>query len=126
METGKREMYPVIENAVRDAAKRHGLTLDEFSSVVWEGIGDTIKQTGELYGVKHAAGKIPESAGGFNYLIPRLVEEKAQRLGVPLDEFVRRLRAGDAELLGVLAATPALAAVWQAWARSQPPTEPTR
>lgn len=110
--------YAKMQNAIKDAAKRHGMTESEFSAIVWEGIGDTIKRTGELYGVKHKAGAIPEMSGGFNPLFTKLVAEKAKAWGLSVEEFERRLRAGNAELLGTVLATPV---GWEMYQRSQSP-----
>jgi len=105
MGTGQISPYAVIENAVRDAAKRHGVPLSEYSAWVWEGIRTTIANTGELYGQKHRASAIPKGRQGFNEIFTDLIREKAQHLGITVRELEKRLRSGDAELLAALLST---------------------
>ena len=119
MKTGKIENYPVIENRVRTGAERAGVPLAQYSAWVWEGIRDTIRKTGRLYGQPHRASAIPETTTGFNEVFEDLVKMKAQHLGLSVAELERRLRAGNAELLGAVLSTGAGAAAYQAWAAEQ-------
>ena len=107
--------YALIENAVRTAAERRGMSLSHYSAYVWEGIGNTIKQTGELYGVKHPAHAIPPASQGFPPIFTQMVKEKAAEWGISTEEFIRRLRAGDAELLSAVLATSAGMSAFQQW-----------
>ena len=116
---GSPEAYAHMENAVRTAAKKSGKSLSVYSSEVWEGIGETIKKTGMLYGEKHVAGAIPESSFGFNELFPKLVASKAKHLGISVAEMTARLNRGDAELLSALLATPVGAAAFAAYHRDE-------
>lgn len=105
MGTGQISPYAVIENAVRDAAKRNGVPLSDYSAWVWEGIRTTIANTGELYGQPHRASAIPTGRNGFNEIFTQLIQEKAKHLGVSVGELEQRLRSGDAELLTAILAT---------------------
>jgi hypothetical protein len=102
MDTGKVEMYPLIENAVRTAAARASKSVSEFSAQVWEGIRQTIRQTGQLYGQPHRAWSVPSTTTGFNEVFTRLVKDKATHLGITPEALIAKIKAGDAELLGVL------------------------
>ena len=116
--------YSSIENMMRTGAKKYGMPLQRYTAYVWEGIGNTIKSTGQLFGVKHVAGAIPPSSGGFNNIFPAMMQEKADHLKISLAEMKRRLRAGDAELLGAVLATPVGAEAYRQWqANSQRPDE---
>jgi hypothetical protein len=107
MDTWQRSAYADIENALRDASRNSGMTLSDYSATVWEGIRSRIKNTGELFGQQHGAGRIPETVGGFNEIFEDLLARKASHLGIDINEMVRRLAAGDAELLTALLATGA-------------------
>jgi rubrerythrin len=107
--------YAQIENAVRTGAKSHNMPLGRFSAYVWEGIGDTIKRTGELYGMKHPAHTIPTTSQGFAGIFDQMVAEKAKAWGITVAEMEQRLRNGDAELLTGLLATPIGLAAYRRW-----------
>ena len=116
---GSPEAYAHVENAVREGAKRANKSLSVFSSEVWEGIGETIKKHGELFGVKHDASKIPESSFGFNELFPKMVAAKAKALGISPEAFRIKLGKGDAELLSTLLATPVGMLAYEQYQRDQ-------
>ena len=107
MKTGKVEAYPLIENAVRTAAKRAGIPLSDYSAWVWEGIRKTIKDTGQLFGQQHRASAIPDTVTGFNEIFTDLVAKKAKHLGISVEALEAKLRSGDAELLAALIGTTA-------------------
>lgn len=115
MISGRIEAYPVIENAVRDAAKRNGVDVAKYSAWVWEGIRDTIRKTGKLFWQEHRADAVPETTQGFNEIFEELMREKAKHLRITVPELELRLRRGDAELLTVLLATPVGAAAFAQW-----------
>jgi hypothetical protein len=124
MTSGQIEAYPVIENRVRDLAKQAGVDVSKYSAWVWEGIRDTIRNTGQLFGQQHRASAVPETTTGFNEIFEQLVDAKAKHLGISVGEFEKRLRNGDAELLTLLLATPVGAAAyakWQGQTAGQPP-----
>lgn len=124
MKSGKLEAYPLVENAVRSAAKAAGVDLSKYSAWVWEGIRDTIRKTGKLYGQEHRASAIPETTTGFNEIFEDLVRHKAKHLGVTVEKLEKMLRSGDAELLSTLLATPIGAAAYAEWrAGGQSPAE---
>ena len=122
MKSGVLEAYPLIENAVRTAAKRAGVDVAKYSAWAWEGIRHTIKTTGELYGQKHSAGAIPEGNEGFNEIFAQLLGEKAAHMKISVPELKARLRSGDASLLTALLATPVGAAAYAKWRDSVSPT----
>jgi len=105
MGTGQVSEYALIENAVRDGAKAANAPLEDFSAWVWEGIRDTIRKTGTLFGQKHRASAIPDTTTGFNEVFTDLVEKKARHLGVSVDALIQKLRAGDESLLTAILAT---------------------
>jgi hypothetical protein len=117
---GDPELYAWIQNAVKDGAKRNGLTEKNYSATVWEGIRSTIKNTGELFGVKHRASAIPDSEGGFGDILVKLIQEKSQKLGITVAEMESRLRNGDASLLAAILSTPAGIKAYQAWSGQSP------
>jgi hypothetical protein len=120
MLSGKVGPYALIENAMRDAAKRHNMPLGTFTAAVWEGIGETIKRTGNLFGMKQQAHSIPEISRGFPGIFNQMVAEKAKAWGISVAEFEQRLRNGDAELLGAILATPVGLAAYRLYeARAQ-------
>jgi hypothetical protein len=107
--------YALIENAVRTGAKRHNMPLGRFSAYVWEGIGDTIKKTGQLYGMKHPSHTIPDASQGFAGIFEAMIAEKAKAWGITVAEMEKRLRNGDAELLTALLGTPVGMVAYQLW-----------
>ena len=115
--------YALIENAVRTGATRHNMGLSRFSSYVWEGIGDTIKRTGQLYGMKHPSHTIPPASQGFAGIFDDMVAEKAKAWGLSVAEFEKRLRNGDAELLTAILSTPVGYAAYQQWERAAQGTD---
>jgi hypothetical protein len=120
--TGNVEPYALIENAVRTGAQRHNMPLGRFSAYVWEGIGDTIKRTGQLFGTTHPAHTIPTASQGFAGIFDDMVKEKAQAWGITVAEMEKRLRNGDAELLTALLATPVGLAAYRQWEQANPAT----
>jgi len=117
MVSGDVGSYAMVENAVRDGAKRNNMPLRQYSAYVWEGIRDTIKRTGELFGMKFPAGAIPDEAGGFAKLFNDMIAEKAADWGVTVPEFKWLLRNGHAELLTSVLSTGAGMAAYQQWQR---------
>jgi hypothetical protein len=116
------ELYAWIDNALRDGAKRNGLSTKNCSATAWEGIRSTIKNTGELFGVQHRASAIPDTAGGFGDILTQLIEEKAGKLGITAQEMATRLRNGDASLLAAVLSTPVGLKAYREWsARSGDP-----
>lgn len=109
--------YAAMENALRDAAKRHGVDYGHLTAAAWEGIGHRIKDTGELFGRKFRAGAVPEPTGGFNRIVPRLLEQKAQYLGVSVDALKAAMRNGKQNLIAALLATDAGRAAYNEWAK---------
>jgi hypothetical protein len=115
--------YATIENVMRTKAKAAGVPLAQYTAAVWEGIRQMIRSSGELFGAKYDASAIPDTQGGFNELFPAMVQEKAAALGITVAELHRRLRAGDAELLGMLLSTPVGAAAYAAWEAQAAPAQ---
>jgi len=121
---GAPELYAWIDNAVRDGAKRQNLPVSEYSARIWEGIRETIRSKGELYGTKYRAEAIPEYSGGIDDVFGALVKAKAKHLKISVEEMERRLKAGDAELLSALLATPSGFALYR-FAAGMEPTRDT-
>lgn len=115
MTSGTISPYAMIQNRVRDAARKVGQPLKAYSATVWEGIGETIKKTGQLFGEKHPAHSIPDATMGFNKPFTQMVQEKAAHMGLSVEEFKRRLKSGDAELLGLILSTPVGLALYNQW-----------
>jgi len=112
----------VIENAVRDAAKEAGVDVSKYSAWVWEGIRETIRKHGKLFGQVHRADAVPATTTGFNEIFVKLANAKAKHLGISVPELYKRLRAGDAELLAALISTPIGAAAYARWRDASAPT----
>ena len=119
MASGKRESYPTIENAVRTGARRAGVDLSQYSAWVWEGIRKTIRETGQLFGQTHRASAIPATTTGFNEIFEEIIPLKAKHLGISVSELERRLRSGDAELLGAVLSTGVGTAAYKEWVAGQ-------
>jgi len=117
---GAPELYAWIDNAVRDGAKRNGMPVSEYSARIWEGIRETIRSKGVLYGTKYRAEAIPEYGGGIDEIFSQLVKAKAKHLKLSVAEMERRLRGGDAELLSTLLATPSGFALYRFASGLQP------
>jgi hypothetical protein len=122
MTSGQVEAYPLVENAVRTAAKNANVDISKYSAWVWEGIRDTIRKTGKLYGQEHRASAIPDTTTGFNEIFEQLVAAKAKHLGVTVEKLEQMLRSGNAELLAALLATPVGAAAYSQWNAGQQST----
>ena len=116
---GSPELYAWIDNAVRTAAKRNGTPLHRYSAQVWEGIRDSIRTTGELFGTKYRASAIPATEGGFSDIFQTLITEKAKKLGISVKMLESKLKTGDASLLTALLATPVGAMAYQQWREGQ-------
>jgi hypothetical protein len=102
--------------------KRHGVNDSITNPLARPRPIRTIKETGELFGVPHVAGAIPESSGGFNTIFMKMVKEKANYLDISLPDMISRLRSGDAELLGVVLSTGIGAEAYRQWeAREKAP-----
>ena len=124
MDTGKISNYATMENAVRDAATRAGVPLRAYSATVWEGIRDTIRRTGELYGQKFKASAIPDTEAGFNPIAERLIAEKAKAHGMTPEAFMDAMSKGNATLLSSLLSTAAGWKLYQQWQQTQATDRP--
>jgi hypothetical protein len=80
---------------------------------VWEGIGEEIRRTGQLFGQPHPASAIPPASLGFNTLVPKMIARKAQKLGISVSALESLLRGGRENLLGALLATGVGAEAWR-------------
>jgi hypothetical protein len=113
--------YEQFKAVMSKAAAEGGETPRIYSAHVWEGIRDTIRRTGDLFGQTHRASAIPEESQAFFRSFEQLMEKKAKHLGVSVSALQQRLAAGDAELLSSLIATGVGA---EAYRRSQQAPSP--
>ena len=120
---GSPELYAWIDNAVRTGAERNGMPVSEYSARIWEGIRETIRSKGELYGTKYRAEAVPEYSGGIDEIFSQLVKAKAKHLKLSVADMEQRLRSGDAELLSALLATPSGFALYRFASGMQPTRE---
>ena len=106
--------YEALEDAVRPIAEQLGEYPRNFTADVWTGIRETIKNTGELYGVKYRKGAITGESKGYADIADDLIEAKAKHAGMSRKQFEDELSRGNAELLSLVLATP-----FGAWMFSQ-------
>jgi hypothetical protein len=111
--------YGIMENEVRDAARSIGRDPRDFSADAWTGIRDTIQRTGQLYGQKFKGASVRGESKSYADHLDDLVREKAKHMGMTASELEKRLRGGDASLLGIMLGAPTIAAAYRYWDAGQ-------
>jgi len=103
--------YERLKGAVSEISQGGLLSPRDYSAQAWTGTREQIRETGNLFGQKLRTGARGESKGYADHLND-LIVEKAQRLGISVDELKNRLASGRENLLGLGLATPAIGLLW--------------
>ena len=105
--------YGMLKQAVVDAAKAAGRSARDYSADVWTGIRESIRNKAELFGTKYKKGSVSGESKSYSDILDDLVAKKAKHLGISKAEMEKRLRNGDAELLGAMLGTPMIFDAYQ-------------
>jgi hypothetical protein len=107
--------YGLLEHEVQTAARSIGRDPRDFSADAWTGIRKTIQETGQLYGQKFKGESIRGESKSYADHLDDLVNQKAAHMGMTAQELEKRLRGGDASLLGIMLGAPTIAAAYRYW-----------
>jgi hypothetical protein len=114
--------YDKLHNVVRPVAREAGLTPRDFSANVWTGVREHLKNNSELFGTPfpRSTSIIGESKS-YADIFEDVIRDKAAHMGISTGELEKRLRAGDAQLLSGIIATPVGAAIYAHMQKAQQP-----
>lgn len=111
--------YGLLKDQVTIAANAAGRPPRDFSADAWTGIRNTIQKTGQLFGEKFRGAAISGESKSYADHFEDLIRTKAQHMGMTAQELEKRLRGGDASLLGVMLGAPTIGAAYRYWAAGQ-------
>jgi hypothetical protein len=111
--------YETMEGEVVKAADARQRDPRDFSADAWTGIRDTIQKTGELFGTKFKGSAITGESKSYADHLDDLVARKAAHLHMTPQELEKRLRGGDASLLGIMLGAPTIGAAYRYWDAGQ-------
>lgn len=96
------KQYSDLETIVANQAKEAGLSPRDFSANVWTGYRNKAQQGNEVYGQKTAGAGIQGESKSIADTYLDLIKSKAQKLNIPYDEMLNKLKAGEMSLLSLL------------------------
>jgi hypothetical protein len=104
--SAKLDPYAELKAVITKSAEKSGRSPRDYSADVWTGVRETVKRTNELFGQPFKGSAVSGESKSYADLFDDLIESKAKFLGISRKEFERKLSKGDAELLGLVLATP--------------------
>jgi len=107
------EQYPIMKAVMQAHGRAKGQTPADYSAKVWSGIIETIKAEGGLYGTPYQL--TASDATPLFTQFEQILGKVATHHGYPLDEFIARVRAGDANLMAALLSTGVGASLYAKW-----------
>jgi len=96
------KQYSDLEEIVAKQAKEAGMSPRDFSANVWTGYRDLAQKQGNVFGVKTAGAGIQGESKSIADTFMDQLKTKAEKLGIPYDEMVKKLKSGEMSLLSVL------------------------
>jgi hypothetical protein len=115
------EQYPIMKAVMQAHGRAKGQTPADYSAKVWSGIIETIKQEGNLYGTPYQL--TASDATPLFTQFEQILGKVATHHGYPLDEFIARVRAGDANLMAALLSTGVGASLYAKWLQADEEAE---
>ena len=101
------KQYSDLEEIVAKQAKEAGMSPRDFSANVWTGYRDMAQKNKSVFGQKTAGAGIQGESKSIADTFLDQLKTKSEKLGIPYDEMVKKLKSGEMSLLSVLG-VPAL------------------
>lgn len=96
------KQYSDLEKIVANQAKEANMTPRDFSANVWTGYRDKAQKEGKVFGQKTAGAGIQGSSKSIADTYLDLIKTKAEKLNIPYNEMIKKLKNGDISLLAAL------------------------
>lgn len=114
------DQYDSLKNAIVTYTKNHSSkNANEASADIWTGIRETIKNKSDLFGTKFQGSAVTGDSKSYIDHFNDLIKDKAKHLGISIKEMEAKLRAGDANLMSFLLATPVGLEAWDRFQEGQ-------
>jgi hypothetical protein len=96
------KQYADLEKIVANQAKSANMTPRDFSANVWTGYRNKAQQEGNVFGQKTAGAGIQGESKSIADTYLDLIKTKAEKLNIPYNEMIKKLKSGEISLLSVM------------------------
>jgi hypothetical protein len=96
------KQYADLEKIVANQAKEANMTPRDFSANVWTGYRNKAQQEGNVFGQKTAGAGIQGESKSIADTYLSLIKTKAEKLNIPYNEMIKKLKSGEISLLSVM------------------------
>ena len=96
------KQYADLEQIVANQAKAANMTPRDFSANVWTGYRHKAQQEGNVFGQKTAGAGIQGESKSIADTYLDLIKTKAEKLNIPYNEMIKKLKSGEISLLSVM------------------------
>ena len=96
------KQYSDLEEIVAKQAKEAGMSPRDFSANVWTGYRDMAQKNKSVFGQKTAGAGIQGESKSIADTFLDQLKTKSEKLGIPYDDMVKKLKSGEISLLSVL------------------------
>jgi hypothetical protein len=96
------KQYADLETIVANQAKEANMTPRDFSANVWTGYRNKAQQEGNVFGQKTAGAGIQGESKSIADTYLSLIKTKAEKLNIPYNEMIKKLKSGEISLLSVM------------------------
>lgn len=96
------KQYADLEKIVANQAKQFNMTPRDFSANVWTGYRNKAQQEGNVFGQKTAGAGIQGESKSIADTYLSLIKTKAEKLNIPYDEMIKKLKSGEISLLSLM------------------------
>jgi hypothetical protein len=96
------KQYSALEEIVANQAKQAGMSPRDFSANVWTGYRDAAQKNKSVFGQKTAGSGIQGESKSIADTFLDQLKIKSEKLGIPYDDMIKKLKSGEMSLLSVL------------------------
>ena len=96
------KQYSALEEIVANQAKQAGMSPRDFSANVWTGYRDAAQKNKSVFGQKTAGSGIQGESKSIADTFLDQLKTKSEKLGIPYDDMIKKLKSGEMSLLSVL------------------------
>lgn len=96
------KQYSALEEIVANQAKQAGMSPRDFSANVWTGYRDAAQKNKSVFGQKTAGAGIQGESKSIADTFLDQLKTKSEKLGIPYDDMIKKLKSGEMSLLSVL------------------------
>ena len=96
------KQYAALEEIVANQAKQAGMSPRDFSANVWTGYRDAAQKNKSVFGQKTAGSGIQGESKSIADTFLDQLKTKSEKLGIPYDDMIKKLKSGEMSLLSVL------------------------